>query len=626
MPDIQYLRECKSHVESYWSLEIAKDRTRRDEYWDEALVDVPATEDKKRRRRIKPERMNLSEVRRIVDLIKSFYPYPAQIGVQHTGTGELSVSRADRVTRGLNEAIDQLNPPTDSPLLRDRFNQCLFGRTVDLIVPGDQYWMGTPLRNNGESLDDWWERYSNWKRKAPIPVAWIDLKPESTFPPSFGSLDEEVISWMTVSCRDLQRMFSTEEISESGLRDLEKKKWSDEVDLYIYSDREYLCYGVSGGSKGILGGRQEGMLRTIEHGLGTPAIRIVPGQTTGFKEPGRYWVGVADSAIGVIRSLNKRASEAATASKFDAFPILKWRRQRQVMDEGATAENALWLEGDVWELNAGDEMNKDEDIGPVFQPQFGDKTLNLVQFLLNRSERLSGARESLEGGSGPSGEPAWSRNAIIEQAKDRLSELSSNIAGADVDAAERIRNALVVFGEEVPLSPKGSDVDLVLKPSELKEYKAILGADIRMKLGINDRADLDLIVRTWQACVEAGVPISWPTLAKRISIGQPYDELKGFIQWRLLTSPEMIAYYTKKLIQEAEMDDDEGMGIEELQSLVDSGQLPPEVALMLGQQATGGNGSAPGQGAGGLAQGIVQAGGAFQRSPGGPGPESGYLA
>src|SRR5437773_9731530 len=120
-PSIDYIRELLRHVQDYWGgSQDTMDKLRLSMYWDDDLVPQEDTAAKGRRRRIQPERMTANELRREVDLITSLFPYPAEIGVQYIGEGSKSESVSEQVELGLNEAIDQLNPPLDSPLLRER--------------------------------------------------------------------------------------------------------------------------------------------------------------------------------------------------------------------------------------------------------------------------------------------------------------------------------------------------------------------------------------------------------------------------------------------------------------------------------------------------------------------------
>lgn len=579
MPETQtrseHVREMYEHVSTYWNKDITFAQERIDMYYDEDTVVIPDTMNRKRRRRVQPERMTANEVARQIDLIVSFYPIAASIGVQYTGAGSRSTATADKIEIALGEAIDQLNPPTDSPLLRERWQMVLLGRSARMIVPGHMYWWDFPHLKEGESLDEWDTRYREWGRRAPLPLVWVDLPAETTYPSSFGTMEDEVMSWMNVTKSDLKSMFSVAELA-----DLVESKPGDVMTLCLYSDRKYLTYSVMSGEKQGLfgrGGYGDKIIREVEHKLGRSAIRILPGNTTGKKEPGRFWRGVADSSIALIKSANKRLSEAATGSKLDSMPILKaWLQEEEIFGEGAQSRNTTWLEGDIIPLrNAmGDTVPK-EDIQPLFQPAFGDKTLALAQWALNRAERNSGAVEALEGMPGPAGEPAWSRNAVIDTARVKHSRLSFGVAAADLDAAGSIIDAMVAFGEEVRLRPqRGGEPgpEIVLRPSELVDYKAILKAEYKMKLPVNKRADLDMMMSMIERSLNGiGAPISPAWVMETIGeIEQPYEMYKEWLTWRWLMSPEIQKFYIDLLKTEAglESEQDEGMAIDEGKSVV----------------------------------------------------------
>jgi len=619
-PTIEYCRELLEHVQKVWSNSTQGDldTERITMYWDEDRVPQENTAARGRRRKIQPERVTANELRREVDLITSLFPYPAEIGVQYIGEGSREESTAEKVEVALNEAIDQLNPPLDSPLTRERWQMCLLGRAARLIVPGHMYWWDFPYMQEGETLDAWSKRHNLWQGQAPIPVCWVDLPAESTFPASFGRIDEELISWQEVTGYDLVTMFSPEELS--GVVEFTSQSLSDEYTLIIFSNQVWLAYGITPGPTGNPSWEGK-LIRPIEHGLGVPAIQITPGQTSGKKEPGRYWQGVADSSIALIKAGNRRMSEAATASKFDSLPIFKhWMQENSMLGEGASADDEIAFNGDIIDLRGGSEGLEKEDIEPLFMPRFGDKTLALGQWLYNRAERNSGAVEALEGAAGPSGEPAWSRNSVIEQSKMKQSRLSSGVAGADVAAADMISRCIQSFGEDVYLTPKGRGPKIILKPSQLKDYRIVLKAEYKMKLPVSFRADFQLGISAMEQAQRAGLPISPALVMERImDIQRPMEEFKRSVTWRLLMSPKSQAYYENLLVKESEQDlsEDEGAGVDELQQLLASGQITPEIASQFAQLATGqGNGANPLGNRGERRAGIP-----FSASPTGPQPE-----
>jgi len=616
-PTIDYCREMLEHVQTYWRPQTDFDLLRNTMYWDEDLTPQEDTAAKGRRRRIEPERMTANELRREVDLISSLFPYPAEIGVQYIGDGSKSEAISERVEKGLNEAIDQLNPPLDSPLLRERSQMCLLGRSARLICPGDMYWWGFPWMQPDEGLDQWNKRYSQWATQAPIPVCWVDLPAESTFPSSFGRISEEIISWQTVTGYDLYSMFSPDELA--GVIQ-SQQRMGQEHTLVIFSNRSWLFYGLVQTKTDVPG--IDFKLRSIEHNLGVPAVQILPGTTSHRKEPGKFWVGVSDSSIALIKAANRRLSEAATASKFDSLPVFKmWLQEDNMLEEGASSDNTSMFQGDLWSLRgANAEGLEKEDIEPLFHPQFGEKTLAVAQFALARAERNSGAVESLEGATGPSGEPAWSRNSIIEQSKMKQSKLSQAVAASDLSAAEMISRAIISFGEDIPLTMKGTGPQIVLKPDDLKIYRVVLKSEYKMKLPVSRRADIQLGVSIMQQAKEAGVPISPAWVMENVmDIQRPLEEFKRSLTWELLMSDESKAFYKQLLIKESELDlaQGEGMAIGDLQKLVDSGQLPPQIAQQFAQL-----GSAKGatNNANPRTRNFARAGIPFSTNPTGPQP------
>jgi len=369
-------------------------------------------------------------------------------------------------------------------------------------------------------------------------------------------------------------------------------------------------------------------VRVEEHGLNGPAIQILPGPTSGKKVPVKFWQGVSDSSISLIKAANRRLSEAATASKFDSLPIFKsWLQDEDLMGEGAESNNRELPHGDIIPLRVGGtEGQAKEDIEPLFMPQFGDKTLALAQFALSRAERNSGAVEALEGAVGPSGESAWSRNSIIEQSKMKHSRLAQAVAASDLSAADMISRCLQAFGKEVPITVPGKNIRVVLKAAELQNYQTVLRAEYKMQLPVSRRADIQLGISVMEQARRSGLPISPAWVMENImDITRPMEEFKRSITWDLLLSDESKAFYRQLLVKEAELDmsEEEGMGIDELQGLVDAGKLPPEMAQRFQELAGAGGQGATGGTSGVVAQNSRQnrAGVPFSTSPTGPQPE-----
>lgn len=589
-PSYELINELYTWIQDYWKPQFDVD----DEIWellgDSYPIVTANTQDRKRLRRVQPERMASREGARVVDRISSLFSHPSSIGLQYSGPGSRSAGATDKAERGINEAIDSLNPPHDSPILQDRWNTVALGRCARLIVPGGQYYDAFPEDREDESTDDWNARYDEWEHMGPIPVVWKSLPPESTFPASFGRLGAEHLCWLDMPAFELKDMFSADELSPYYAQNREKNYGAEMVTLGIYANLDWLAYCLLPATQrgpttrpAMTGGGV--MLRSIEHKMGIPPVRILPGVTGGRKQPGIYWRSILYNVRELIKATDRRLSEAATASKFDSLPLMKMWNQEEIDEDGAAANDRSWLEGDVIPLKPGQSDGLDkEDIQPVYQPNFGDKTLNLVQWSLARIERMTGAVEALEGTFGPPGQPAWSRQHSVDQALRQLAPLTQAIVGQDLDAATTIIQALHVHGTNVTIKPKRGKPgpELTLKPDELVNYKPFLKAEYKAESATNRRADYDLGVSLMERVIRGGLAGPSPTriMEEFMSIEQPVEEFKETMTWQFLLSPEIQAFMRKQLVTGAEADitADEGMGIEEIMKLVEEGRLPMEVA------------------------------------------------
>lgn len=612
-PSIELIRELYDHNQTYWSKQTTLDKQLISMYFDDEPVAVPKTDDKRRRFRIEPEKMTSGEASRTIDMITALYTQPATIGVQWTGEGKKGPSIGDQIEIGLNEAIDQLNPAVDSPRKRELWQFVTLGRSARLMCPGDSYYWGFPFREDGESEDAWHKRYSEWSKRGPLPILWLDLPAESTFPPSFGALDDEILSVVQMSRSELEEVFSPEELAP--LAPKERFQKTEPESLAIYSNHRYLAYAWlgTGDNIGITTLRKEDtLLRTVEHKLGRPAIRILPGMTTGRKEPGRYWLSAIFHVRDLIKAGDRRLSEAATASKFDALPMFKMRLQEL---GGKASEVVKALAGDIFLLKTDRDGMKAEDIEPLYQPQFGEKTQELAAFILARIERMTGAVPSLEGDFGPTGMPAWSRNFSAELAKRKFAPLTDAIVAADLDAAEQIIRSTVAWGEPISLARRKGDEggNIVLDPLKLENWEPVLKSEFRLQLPINRRADLDLMVSIMERSRASGLPISPAWLMETLGgIEQPWQMYKEALTWDWALSAEVKSFYLRQLLSEAEIQDDEGMSVQEFMTNF-AEKMPPGAAQAIMQRAGGGMGPD--------AQGMVQAGSTFGRPPGGPTPQ-----
>ncbi len=627
-PTLGYITELYDYITNHWAGQTSLDNDLQSQIFGEHVVPVPDTKNRKRYRRLTPEKMLSNEAGRVVEQLCALYPYPSTIGVQYTGAGRKSPSRADKVEIGLNEIIDQLNPPLDSPLERDRFNMIAYGRTTRFMAYGGHYWNDFPELTG--SLDDWNERYAEWQRMGPIPIIWRDLSPMSTFPASYSRVKEELLTWQEVSAFELIDMFGRDELSGLGIDD-KLPFGSQDFTLGIFANRDWLTYcllsSVGGGSGGV-----GGIIRTVEHGLGTPPIRLIPGPTSSRKEVGKYWLSQLFYVKEMLKQIDRRLSEAATASKFDALPWMKATLQdASEYQQGSASNDMDFLEGDVTPLKASLEGQGAEDIGPVFQPQFGEKTLALAQWALARSERITGAVEALEGTYGPPGQPAWARAYAVEQAAKTKARLTSSIVASDLDCADMIIRCLGVHGEKVTLRP-GSDTrkpgpEIIIDPEELADYKPVLGAKFKLSLPQNRRADYDLAISMQERVINGNLigPSPDRILEEFTDIEQPMEEFTRTMTWRFLTGPQMQTYMNAQLLKDADAEIGTGKAVEpeELMRLAQQGRIPIELAQEFIALARGVNGAAPDRNRHIAPEtvGALHAGAPLESGPGGPNPE-----
>ncbi len=617
-PTAEILKEVYDAVQAYWPAQFAKDKELIKLADSTHTVSAPDTAEKGRKRKIQPERMESREGPRIVNQIRSLYTVPASLMVEWSGdTKPKSQVKAEKISRSINEAVNLLNPLDDSPLKRERYWMVTLGRAARMIVPGDAYYWDFPTFEEGSTVDERYEKFSEWRRDAPLPLLWKDLLPQNTFPPTFGRMKQEVISWLDLSWYELEEVFSEKELEQ--ITD-HKSDFADEGEAYrllIFSNVKWLSYGVTtkDHSRAV-------KLRNYEHGLKRPAIRILPGMTSGIKQPGKYWQSVLEDVRDLIPQVDRRLSEAATASKFDALPIFK-----QWLNSGSDAAGfEKFFEGDIIPLEqaTGPDQPR-EDIEPLFHPEFGEKTLTLAQFALARIERISGAVESLEGAFGPSGQPAWSRNFAVEIAKAKFSELTDAVVACDVDAGDSIMRAIEAFGEVVEVKPA-----IDLDPKDMPNFRVALKGEYKLKVPVNKRADWDSGLSFMERSRAAGLPLSPSTvMGEFMDIQDPFREYEDTLVWDFLLSPQVKELYQNRLVKELEGDlaEAEGMDLEEFMEATKD--WPPEMRQAILQEVlgagAGANGGEPGgiPGVGGMTPetaGAIRAESPGSVRPGGPTP------
>ena len=335
----------------------------------------------------------------------------------------------------------------------------------------------------------------------------------------------------------------------------------------------------------LVGNRREKIVRLIDHSLGRSAIRIISGPTTGRKVAGKYWLGALTYVEPLIRQADRLLTMAGTAAQYDALPMLKhWRNAQSTGDKEDVEDTFL---GDVWELDVEDSQQGlgREDVDVLFQPTFGEKTLQLLQFQLARIEKISGAVEVLEGVLGPSGMPAWSRNAAIEVAKSKLQPMTDAIVAADLDAAELILRAVEKHGEPVILFHRKKG-QIKLDPEDTRGFAPILKSEFALRLPSNWRADLQLGTELIVQTMQNNVPIAPDWIMEQLmNIKQPYLMFKRWAKWKALMDPKIIQALVQHKMDELQIDiaEDEGIPVEEFMGM-NPGDFPPGLQQAVQQQ------------------------------------------
>lgn len=627
-PSKERIRELYEHIQNDegWTQQRTLDTWLKTHYFDEHAIFLEDTADENRKRQIEPERFSVGEPARIVDLIQSFYPSPPRMGTHYVGSKAKDPSSGEDVAIALNEAIDQLNPPADSPWRISVFNKVLYGRSADLICKGSDYWSDFPFKGDGELERDWAKREAAWRKKAPIPVAWISLDPTTTFPASLSTINDEGLSWKTLSWTDIQDMFDEEELSEVKIPD-DTNLFKPQT-LITYSNRHSIAYMIAADTKtdGLFGSSIHGryddkIVRSVEHGLGRSAIRILPGITSGRKEPPYYWRSILYPVMALLESIDTLGSRAATSAKFNAYPWMKMHIDMNAIDPDDDGERAVLdkhTEQDVTFLNAGGQGGEGrEDIQPVFQPKAGDEIRELFIFALDRAAQITGASGVLEGQL-TANTPAWSTNASAEQAKRKLSPLTTNIIASAIDITESISLAAQAFDEEIELAnPGGGEGAIKLIPKQLEGWQPVLTGTYSASVPQNFRADWDMGLAIMERTKELGYgPSPALVMDKFMGIHEPWKQVEELLEFQVVLSEKMREAQNKIFVNrfEAQIAEDEGMSEEELLA---SG-LPPEIiAAMMqqGEQPTESNGRVSPQTAG-----AVRADSPFSTALTGPNP------
>ena len=632
-PQAEYIRELYDHIQgSYWSKQRTLDKEFSDLYFGEHAIIAPDTANKRRQRQVSVDRFTTCEAQRIVNLKSTFYQTPPRIGMQFMGQGSVSEGKAERSAMAINEAIDQLNPATDSPWKDGNFDGILLGRFVDLTLPGHVAWQDFPYKEPAETEREAKSKREAWRARAPIPIMWLSLDAECTFPPSLGASDDEALNYRKMTWLDLLDLFSDKEMA--GIVPNDRKALFDEVTLCTYSNRRWLGYYVladkpSGGVAGTSwrAAYHDHAIRTIEHGMGRCAIRIVPCVTSGRKEPGYYWQSALYPVRHLLPALERLATRVATQAKFRSLPMLAEYKFRGSQGDGDGASAAIqeFIEGDLRTYYVDETTGKSEDIRPIFQPPAGADDRELLIWGLALSARLTGTPESLEGQLAPNA-PAWSQNFSAEMGKHMNKPVTSAVISRAIDLAESISRATRAFGEPIALTKRDDEGHpagrLMLRPEDLEDFEPMIVGSYDAKLPMNWRADMDEGMKLLTQSATTGFPAPQWIAEKMFGVEDFWKQHADWLEYQAMMAikEEQIAFLKKKL--EATIPREDGMTPGEAEGKM--GGLPQNMQQVIRQFAGGGggNGATPSAAVSPQTQGALRAGAPqFNAAPGGVAPQ-----
>ncbi|MCH8937403.1 MAG: hypothetical protein IIB90_16940 [Gemmatimonadetes bacterium] len=360
-----------------------------------------------------------------------------------------------------------------------------------------------------------------------------------------------------------------------------------------------------------------------EHGLGRCAIRILPGATTGRKEPPYYWRSILYPVMGLLEEIDKLASRAATAAKFDSFPILVEHINELAVEtegDGTRGEIRKFRDGDILTYNAGNSQTGEgrEGIAPLFQPQSSEQTRELLIWALDRAGQITGASPALEGQITPN-TAAWSHNWSSEQAKRKLAPLTSAVIARAIDVSESLIGAVEAFGETIPLSRPEGKSGILLDPSKLADWRPSIAGTYDAKMPTNFRADMDSAMAILRDSKELGVPSPQWIMEKFAGIDNFWQHVQETMETQIVLDSKMQETRMKIMRDrlEADIEEDVGMGMDELEA---SG-LPEDIKELMRQRLQpppGENGAARVNPA---TAGLIRAGQPFSTGPTGPQPQ-----
>ncbi len=397
-PDKEYILDLAAHIDSDWfPIQSKIDKRHKKLFWNEHDVKTTNTKDAERVSQMEPEIVTSGEAAREVNLAMSFYARPAPLGLNWIGEGSRSGDKDEYV---INEIVDVLNPASYSPRRQRVLSQILLGRGIDFILDGRSAWWDFPDVDSVKGLDAKEAMLKEWRRVNPVPISWMNLPAENTFPAGLSTIDDEVLSRLDMSWYDLMEIFSEEEFKSSGATLPDRKDFGKEVTLGIYSNREYVEYVLfldntnsghsSGGSDG---GKKIYQLRSIHHEMGRSAIRILPG-ITGVREVGKYWISLLHHTAYIIEQADHLLSLGATGGKSGVQPaMLAWLHEQtgDAMGAGQKNERRLNKQGDFYLLDPGDptQGREREDIKALFTANSDPTMLQMASDLLALAGRMT---------------------------------------------------------------------------------------------------------------------------------------------------------------------------------------------------------------------------------------------
>ena len=614
-PTPEYLQDFYEHVERYWSPQKTIDTEILELLWDEHAVLMPDTENKDRIRQFKPEVMRSGEGRRVVDQITSFYVPRSTLNLRYLGEGSRGPAELDRIELAVNTSLDLVDtegPHGDSTRWSQVQDLIGLGRAARLgPMPGSAYWYEDFPVRKGEGEAEWGEILKRW-RHGPLPVTWMHLPAQSTWPASFGSVEDEGCSILKTTWWELQELFSESELAKVLPQD--SKHWQRDTTMIIHSNRKYVTYAIT--DQGIRGLRKHAaVIRSLEHHMGKSVIQITAGIVSAQKEPGKGWLSVLHPVRELIKAADTGLSLSLTSAKISAMPEFKgWFNGNRAEDAGALPESRRHIgPGNIFPLDPGDRDTGRgrEDIQALHMPEHADLTLLIVNFALDRVAQMTYTTDAISGLQGPAGEPAWSRSSRVENTARGLTRLTYSVTNMDKNDGQMMLDAIAEFGEPVPLNiEKG---EFILQPDKLKGWQLQLQADYELSTPIDRGSRMEHGMSLMERRTKMGAlfPSDAWIAEHMFEIDQPYVEAKQTMTWDLLKSMRPLLEEELRKGLEADVMGDAGMPIPELEAL--RGQIPPAAFAMLMQRAQQG-----GQGASAGTNGAT--GGPLSAPAGGPVP------